>query len=92
MCYSYGKIASNDFGSHPSIDVDMQTKDAVDTKKFSLVLTTVTVDGEKYAYDKTKNELYTMDNYKRAKMNGDALIAIGRIVKRGNKNVLEPIA
>jgi hypothetical protein len=92
VCYSYGKIASNDFGSHPSIDVDMQTKDAVDTKKFSLVLTTVTVDGEKYAYDKTKNELYTMDNYKRAKMNGDALIAIGRIVKRGNKNVLEPIA
>jgi hypothetical protein len=92
VCYSYGKVSSDDFGSHPSIQVDMQARDAVDTKELTVALTTVTIGNEKYAFDKKKNELYTIDNYERAKSNGDALISIGKIVKNGNKNVLVPIA
>lgn len=92
VCYSYGKVSSDDFGSHPSIEVDIQMRDAVDTKELALKLTTVTIGKDTFAFDKQKNELYTMDNYKRAKSNGDALVSIGKIVKNGNKNVLEPIA
>jgi hypothetical protein len=89
VCYNYGKIQSNDFGSHPSIEEDQHMKDELETKKVNIKVTKLTEAGVDYAYDKTKNEIYTMDNYQQAKTINAALVPIGRVVKVKNKNTIQ---
>jgi len=89
VCYNYGKIQSNDFGSHPTIDEDQHIKDELETKKVNIKVAKLTENGIDYAYDKTKNEIYTMDNYKQAKEMNVSLVSIGRVIKVKNKNTID---
>lgn len=89
VCYNYGKIQSNDFGSHPTIDEDQHMKDELETKKVNIKVTKLTEAGVDYAYDKTKNEIYTMDNYQQAKTINATLVPIGRVIKVKNKNTIQ---
>jgi len=89
VCYNYGKIQSNDFGSHPSIEEDQHMKDELETKKVNIKVAKLTDAGVDYAYDKTKNEIYTMDNYQQAKTINAALVPIGRVIKVKNKNTIQ---
>jgi hypothetical protein len=89
VCYNYGKIQSNDFGSHPSIEEDQHMKDELETKKVNIKVAKLTEAGVDYAYDKTKNEIYTMDNYQQAKTINATLVPIGRVIKVKNKSTIQ---
>jgi len=88
ICYGYGKVTSNQFGSYPSLEVDKHQNDDINVKKQNVRLIKVTVQGVDYAYDQTNNVVYDMDSYKRSKTTGENLIALGKIEKKGRSNFI----
>jgi hypothetical protein len=89
VCYGYGKVESNQFGSYPTLEEDQNQKDELNVAKKKLTLVKITVEGTDYAYDKDRNIVYDMESYKRSKQTGEALIYVGKIVKQGRKNVVD---
>jgi hypothetical protein len=88
ICYGYGKVTSNQFGSYPSLEVDKYQNDDINVKKQNVRLIKVTVQGIDYAYDQTNNVVYDMDSYKRSKTTGENLIALGKLEKKGRSNFI----
>jgi hypothetical protein len=64
-------------------------KDELETKKVNIKVAKLTEAGVDYAYDKTKNEIYTMDNYQQAKTINATLVPIGRVIKVKNKSTIQ---
>lgn len=79
VCYGYGKINSNVFGSFPSLEEDNNQVDELNVKKEKIKLIEVTVNGVKYAYERSTGNLYDIDSYKRSKITGENLIFIGKL-------------
>jgi hypothetical protein len=92
VCYGYGKVESNQFGSYPTLQEDKNQKDEMNVAVKKLTLVKITVEGTDYAYDKANNIVYDMESYKRSKQTGEALIYVGKIVKQGRKNVVDRTA
>jgi D-ribose pyranose/furanose isomerase RbsD len=92
VCYGYGKVESNQFGSYPTLQEDKNQKDEMNVAVKKLTLVKITVEGTDYAYDKANNVVYDMESYKRSKQTGEALIYVGKIVKQGRKNVVDTTA
>lgn len=88
VCYGYGKVSSNQFGSYPSLDIDQYQKDDINIKQQTLRLRKVTIQGKDYAYDQANNVVYDMDSYKRSKITGENIIALGKLEKRGRSNFI----
>ena len=91
VCYGYGKITSNDFGSFPSLTMDEANKDDLNIKKEKLKLTKATINGIEYAYDQNSRMVYDLESYIRSKKTGENMILVGQMVKRGKVYVLEPV-
>lgn len=79
VCYGYGKINSNVFGSFPSLEEDSNQVDELNVRKEKLKLVEVTVNGTKYAYERSTGNLYDIDSYKRSKITGENLVFIGKL-------------
>jgi len=92
VCYGYGKVESNQFGSYPTLQEDKNQKDENNVAVKKLTLVKITVEGTDYAYDRANNIVYDMESYKRSKQTGEALIYVGKIVKQGRKNVIDTTA
>jgi len=92
VCYGYGKVESNQFGSYPTLEEDKNQKDEMNVAVKKLTLVKITVEGIDYAYDRANNIVYDMESYKRSKQTGEALIYVGKIVKQGRKNVVDTSA
>ena len=92
VCYGYGKVESNQFGSYPTLEEDKNQKDEMNVAVKKLTLVKITVEGTDYAYDRANNIVYDMESYKRSKLTGEALIYVGKIVKQGRKNVVDTSA
>ena len=92
VCYGYGKVESNQFGSYPTLEEDQNQKDEMNVVAKKLTLVKITVEGTDYAYDKANNIVYDMESYKRSKQTGEALIYVGKVVKQGRKNVIDTTA
>jgi hypothetical protein len=92
VCYGYGKVESNQFGSYPTLEEDKNQKDENNVAVKKLTLVKITVEGIDYAYDRANNIVYDMESYKRSKQTGEALIYVGKIVKQGRKNVIDTTA
>ena len=92
VCYGYGKVESNQFGSYPTLEEDKNQKDEMNVVAKKLTLVKITVEGTDYAYDKANNIVYDMESYKRSKQTGEALIYVGKVVKQGRKNVIDTTA
>ena len=88
VCYGYGKVSSNQFGSYHSLEVDKFQKDDVNVKKQTLQMRKITIQGKDYAYDQKNNIVYDMESYKRSKKTGEVMQEMGRLEKRGRNNVL----
>jgi hypothetical protein len=88
VCYGYGKVSSNQFGSYPSLEVDKFQKDDVNIKKQTLQMRRIVIQGKDYAYDQKNNIVYDMESYKRSKKTGEVMQELGRLEKRGRNNVL----
>lgn len=91
VCYGYGKITSNDFGSFPSLTMDEANKDVLNIKKEKLKLIKATINGIEYAYDQNSKMVYDLESYMRSKKTGENLILVGQMVKKGKIYVLEPV-
>jgi len=79
VCYTFGKVKSNAFGSNPDLDQDIAAKDVVEVAAKTLKLSEITVQGKKYAFDKATKELYDYDDYEA----GEVEAPVGKLVKEG---------
>jgi len=79
VCYTFGKVKSNAYGSNPDLDKDIAEKDVVEVAAKTLKLSEITVQGKKYAFDKATKELYDYDDYE----SGEVEAPIGKLVKEG---------
>jgi hypothetical protein len=91
-CFGYGKIKSNDFGSHPSLEQDEQYKEELETKKTVIKMVEVTIGGVKYAFNDSTKLVYKLDDYERTKMTGEDMLPVGKIVTQGRKQSFVPIS
>jgi len=88
VCYGYGKIESNQFGSYPTIGQDMNERDEINERKKKVKLSNITINKIKYAWNEDTNELFDYESMKRAKITGEDLIYIGRLVKESARKFL----
>lgn len=82
VCYGFGKVASNNFGSYPVLETDLSEKIEANVKTEKTVLVAVTVDGVKYAMDKKTRTVYDFESYKKAKEKRGELIKVGTLDMR----------
>jgi hypothetical protein len=90
VCFGYGKVATNDFGSYPNIDDDMKVRDELNIKETKVKLEKLTMkkDGVEYVFAKdSEGNLYNMDVYK----NSGQLVLVGKLETVGNKKRIVPI-
>ena len=81
VCYGFGKVESNQFGSYPTIGQDINERDEVNARKKKVTLSNITINKIKYAWNEDTNELFDYESMKRAKVTGEDLIYIGRLVR-----------
>lgn len=80
VCYTFGKVKSNAYGSNPDLEKDIAEKDVVEVAAKTLKLSEITVQGKKYAFDKATKELYDYDDYE----SGEVGAPLGKLVKEGS--------
>jgi hypothetical protein len=80
MCYNFGKVSSNQFASHPTIDEDKGDQNQVEIKEQKWRAKQITMDGVKYVLNEKTNEVYDFDSYRRFKESGEDLVLIGHLV------------
>jgi hypothetical protein len=89
VCYGYGKVSSNDFGSFPSFQRDMIENPEKNVRKTTWKAQRIKEHGVEYALNAVTKEVYTMENYEDHQKTGADLVMIGRLVKKGEKYVIE---
>lgn len=85
VCYGYGKIESNQFGSYPSFEKDRDEKEGLDLRVMKWTARMVKLNGKEYAMNENTNELYDLESYNRAIKTGSEPILVGRLVKKGDR-------
>ena len=80
VCYGFGKVEAQSFGSYPTLERDAQEKPA--EKKEKMSLGAVTIDGVKYAIDKKTNTVYDYGSYLKAKEKKGEILEIGKFDTR----------
>jgi hypothetical protein len=91
VCFNYGEVKSNAFGSYPSLEQDLQEKDVQDVRevKMELIVITDPATKKQYAMDKQTKKLYDKDQALRFKETGEELVLIGRLKKvRGKEQIV----
>jgi len=90
VCYGYGKVESNAFGTHPSFEDDAREKGNAQDKRVEVVYRKVTLNGEDYMWNEDTSELYQIEHYNEVKDNPNLpLQAFGRLVQKNNKYIIE---
>ena len=90
VCYSFGEVTSNAFGSYPTITEDMNESLVKGTRVTKTKFVSLNYQGVKYAKNTKNGQLYEFDKYKEADESGEELGApVGIIVKRNGKEVVE---
>jgi Type III restriction enzyme, res subunit len=67
ICYNYGSVTKNDFGSYPGFEVDKAYDPKLEVAKKTMELVTIELDGVKYKMNKQTNIVYSMDSYEKMK-------------------------
>ena len=81
VCYGYGKVTSNDFGSFPSLEEDQHQKDDLNIRTEKLKLTKLAISGIDYAVDRETGIVYDLESYKRTKKTNEDLLVVGKLEK-----------
>ena len=93
VCYGFGKVSSNQFGSHPTLEEDIEQPAAEQgTKEVKWKAKKIqdTKTGIEYAMNPRTREVYDLDSYTRYIETGGELELVGHIVEReerGKKKV-----
>lgn len=92
VCYSFGKVYSNHFGSFPNLEMDKEQKTEENLKsvQFEPQMITDETTGIKYIVNKKTNEVYDYESYNMKRMNPNVnLLFVGNLVKKKNKFIIE---
>lgn len=91
VCYGYGKVESNAFGSYPTFEMDREQKVGLDVKSTEWDIKAVTISGTKYALRTDTNGLYEFDSYTLALANpGLEPEYIGQLVNENGRYRIVP--
>ena len=85
VCYGFGKVSSNQFGSHPTLEEDIQQPVAEQAMKevtWTAKRIKDKVSGIEYAMNPKTNEVYDLESYERHIETGSELQLIGNIRTR----------
>ena len=81
MCYGYGNVSSNDFGTFPTLEKDAQEKDDMNVVKQVLKPKKLDIPGQgAFVYIPGDNTAYDLNAY----LNSKQLVRVGVIVGEGN--------
>ena len=83
VCYNYGKVSSNQFGSYPSFEKDIGEKSDLKVRKVSWKARRIGIGGVQYALNEETSEVYDYDSYLNAKDRGGELVLVGKLIKTG---------
>ena len=89
VCYNFGEITSNNFGSIPAFDQDAELKEDLNVAKTKAAIKKVKIGDTQYAYNTATNEVYELESFERAQKTGTEPIVVGKLVKKAGKYVLE---
>jgi len=89
VCYNFGEITSNNFGSIPAFDQDAELKEDLNVAKTKAAIKKVKIGDTQYAYNTATNEVYELESFERAQKTGTEPIVVGKLVKQAGKYVLE---
>jgi hypothetical protein len=84
VCYGYGKVTSNAFGSYPTLAEDLSDRQEINVKKEKLAFKlTKPIDGVVYAINPKTLEAYDLISYEEAKAGTGELVLVGKVIKEG---------
>ena len=88
VCFNYGKVMSNAFGSYPTLEQDIAEKDVKDTRKQIIQMGKITAPDPKnpgkkieYAINNNTKVIYSWAQYLRSKENKETIVPLGKIIK-----------
>ena len=92
VCYSFGRVTSNAFSSHPILEEDLGVEEETgkNERKVTVQVRELVIPGktEAYVMNNQTFEIYTRDNYNQALENNADLVSIGKVVKNQGKNTI----
>lgn len=87
VCFNYGKVLSNAFGSYPTLEHDIAEKDVKDVRQQKVSMVKIRVPDQKdptkfneYALDQKRKILYSIEQYNRSKITKEQLNPLGKII------------
>jgi hypothetical protein len=81
VCYNYGKVESNQFGSFPSFEQDRGEKMGLNVKAVQWEAREITYKGKKYALNENTHEIFDYDSYLQSKENASEPFLVGHMIK-----------
>ena len=67
ICYNYGSVTKNDFGSYPTFEIDKAYDPKLEVAKKTMELVTIELDGVKYKMNKKTHIVYSIESYEKMK-------------------------
>jgi len=89
VCFDFGKISSNAFGTLPTIKQDISEKDVVEVREVKSKLITIMFKGVKYALNDRTGELFNMDDITDDMDKNAKLTPIGNKIGKGKTAKIE---
>jgi hypothetical protein len=80
VCYGHGKVDTNAFSSHPSLEVDANIKDDLNIKKVTWKTQKITYNNKDYVLNLNTNEVYNFESYQNAVQTGNQPMVEGYLV------------
>lgn len=90
VCYNFGRVVTNSFSSHPSIDEDIQLgeTDYMNVRKEKIQLKLIPAKNPQYAMDPKTFVLYSLESYQKAKSGIGGLEVVGKVEKEQHGKVV----
>jgi len=86
VCYNFGKVKTNQFGSYPTLEHDFSDTQVNGNKTEKLKLQkTGLINGKEYVFNKNTGEMYDLESYQDALAGKGQLQLVGNLIKRGKK-------
>ena len=89
VCFSFGNVSSNAFGSYPTLKQDIAEKDVEETREVTSKLIEFTYKGIKYALNERTGDIYDFKEAMEKIKNPETMSAIGKITGRGKSTKVE---
>jgi hypothetical protein len=88
VCYSFGKVSTNAFGSYPTLEQEVAEKGVQEVRETKVKLVKITVPdasgkAKDYALNKTTKEVFDFADYQAAVATGADLVRIGYLEESG---------